>query len=170
MSLHHSTASSTTSSLQEFSFSSSSGTDTPPSLPSSPSLPAIEDPTPAFTISEALDGSTILVTGAAGFVGSAILFRLLCDPALNGIKKVVAVVRGKTVEEATARLSNRLTSQDRLVVVNGDCGKFDFGLEGKLRDEIHGANIVIHAAGDTRFTLPLSQAMASIVRKPSASQ
>ena len=132
---------------------------------SAPSTPSVEDATPLFTIPEALLGSTILVTGAAGFVGSALLYRLLCDPALNGIKKVIAVVRGKTVEEATARLPSALTSQPRLVVVNGDCGQFDFGLEGKLRDEIHGANIVIHAAGDTRFTLPLAQAMSSIVRK-----
>ena len=132
---------------------------------SAPSTPSVDDATPLFTIPEALLGSTILVTGAAGFVGSALLYRLLCDPALNGIKKVIAVVRGKTVEEATARLPSALTSQPRLVVVNGDCGQFDFGLEGKLRDEIHGANIVIHAAGDTRFTLPLAQAMSSIVRK-----
>lgn len=35
------------------------------------------------TIQDILNDSRILITGAAGFVGAALLHHLLCDPTLN---------------------------------------------------------------------------------------
>lgn len=55
------------------------------------------------TIQDVLNGSRILITGAAGFVGAALLHRLLGDESFN-VKQVVAIVRGKTPEDALKRL------------------------------------------------------------------
>ncbi|PWN46660.1 hypothetical protein IE53DRAFT_391171 [Violaceomyces palustris] len=125
------------------------------------------------TVTQALNGTTILVTGAAGFVGTALLFRLLCDPKFSGIKKVIALIRGETVEKATKRLPQTLQpftlpdqngegSEARLVVLTGDCGRPNFGLKGQDLEQALKTDIVIHAAGDTRFTLPLQDAIGSI--------
>ena len=38
----------------------------------------------------------LLVIGTPGFVSSALLYCLLCNPALNGMKKVIAVIQFKT--------------------------------------------------------------------------
>lgn len=125
---------------------------------------------------DALNGTIILITGAAGFIGVALVQRLLLDPKFSGINQVICIIRGDTIESATARLPEslqRLTvikddeteekKVARLVVLNGDCGKPDLGLSGNELKTALKAQIVIHAAGDTRFTLPLSDAMGSIV-------
>lgn len=128
-------------------------------------------------IAEALNDTTILITGAAGFVGVALVQRLLLDPQFEGINQVICIIRGDSVESATLRLPESLqrlaksTSEKndnqatppRLIVLNGDCSRPDFGLQGDQLNAAMKANIVIHAAGDTRFTLPLKDAMASIV-------
>ncbi|KAJ1036287.1 hypothetical protein NDA18_000152 [Ustilago nuda] len=68
--------------------------------------------------------------------GAALLHRLLCESTLK-IKQVVAIVRGKT-DEASKRLANK-----------------DSRKVGKTET-------VIHCAGDTRFTLSISQAFESM--------
>ena len=123
------------------------------------------------TVQEVLSGSRILITGAAGFVGAALCHRLLSDPSFN-VKQVVAIVRGKTEQDALKRLPKSIhhlvepqegREVPQLVVVNGDCTRPNFGLDDDDFEKVRRTEIVIHCAGDTRFTLPVTQAFQSMV-------
>ncbi|GAC93613.1 NRPS-like enzyme [Pseudozyma hubeiensis SY62] len=122
------------------------------------------------TIQDVLKGSRILITGAAGFVGAALLHRLLGDDSFD-VKQVVAIVRGKTSEDALKRLPKSVHHHaqpasegalPKLVIVNGDCARPNFGLNEQDFEKVRKTEIVIHCAGDTRFTLPISKAFESM--------
>lgn len=124
-------------------------------------------------VGTALQDATILLTGAVGFCGTALLFRLLEDPVFrSSVKQVLALVRGDTLEKAVARLPRPLQKWTRpdesdalpkLVVLNGDCSKIGLGLSSEQAEVARRADIVIHAAGDTRFNLSQADAIACIV-------
>ncbi|CDS82027.1 uncharacterized protein SPSC_00209 [Sporisorium scitamineum] len=122
------------------------------------------------TIQDVLDGSRILITGAAGFVGAALLHRLLGDASFN-VKQVVAIVRGKTPEDALKRLPKAVHHHakpesegalPKLVVITGDCARPNFGLNEQDLEQVRKTEIVIHCAGDTRFTLPITKAFEAM--------
>lgn len=124
-----------------------------------------------------------MITGAAGLVGSQLLHRLLSPPFSDVIKQVIAIIRGKSVEEATDRLpdtlrqytlteessaKNQSCSQVKLVILNGDCSKPSLGLSDEQLKVAQRAAIVINAAADTRFMRPLADALSGVVRISSA--
>ncbi|KAH8883077.1 hypothetical protein GQ53DRAFT_664826 [Thozetella sp. PMI_491] len=125
-------------------------------------------------VTDALHDSTILLTGATGFVGTAMLFRLLHDPPFRtSIKRVLALVRADNLEAAIARLPCALQSfahpdpaqpgtAPKLVVLQGDCSRVKLGLTGEQARIAQEADIVIHAAGDTRFKLSWEDAIEAI--------
>ena len=126
-------------------------------------------------IPAALHGSTILITGAAGLVGTQLLYRLLCDSGFStSIDRVIAIIRGTTAEDALKRLPTALRvfarphsqaiSGPKLIVLNGDCARPDFGLDPAQQGVARQADIVINAAADTRFMLPLADAISGVVR------
>jgi thioester reductase-like protein len=93
--------------------------------------------------------STVLVTGATGFIGREIVRRLLRDG-----RHVVALARARAGQSAVNRVRTAIggvPSEGRLTVVAADLTRLDAAAWANvawLRDNIA---TVIHCAGDTRF-------------------
>lgn len=112
-----------------------------------------------------LGGSTILLTGATGFVGGQLLARLL---ARDG-RPIVCLVRAPS-EAAAARRGDetlaRLVPRDRLAEAHGrvtwrrgDVERADLGLDADVRRTLaREVAEIIHCAATTRFDLPLAEA------------
>lgn len=107
-------------------------------------------------------GEAILLTGATGFVGMAVLARLLED----GDRDVVALVRAGSPAQANARLNAVLGSvcdaperhRGRVRAVCGDLTAPDLGL-GRDREWVaEEVGEIIHGAASVAFDLPLAEA------------
>src|SRR5687768_1419251 len=101
---------------------------------------------------------TILVTGATGLIGHAVLRHLLATP--GAVRHAHALVRDPRVWSAIASsLPNRgqLTS-----AVMGDITRPGLGLDAAVRAElVRTATMVIHCAADTSFSQTLEHARAT---------
>ena len=114
-------------------------------------------------IAEALDGKRVLITGTTGFLGTAILERLL--RAVPGCEVVLLVRPGRrtTAAQRVAREVLRNDAFDRLradlgtevykamtdrrvSVVGGDVGTDGLGLDDAGRDALASCDVVIHSA------------------------
>jgi nucleoside-diphosphate-sugar epimerase len=123
-------------------------------------------------------GQTILVTGATGALGPHLLAELLRDPANE---RVLAVLRPNQLSDrrihelqvAVERLlaeglgglgtvpskkpEGTVPTLHRLSLVGGDVSKPGLGLERCDPALLAKVDVVVHAAGDTRFAAPLIQ-------------
>ncbi len=102
---------------------------------------------------------TVLLTGATGHVGTALLPRLLADPDT----RVLALVRAKDdahLAERRDTLRARLPDgADRLDVVRGDVSAPGLGLSLADRDRVDAeATSLIHSAASVRFDMPQDKA------------
>ncbi|KAM0749939.1 hypothetical protein T439DRAFT_357452 [Meredithblackwellia eburnea MCA 4105] len=137
----------------------------------SPSQEAIDTESCTLpSIADVLKDQTLLITGGAGFVGTALLYRLVASDL--SVRRVYTVIRG---ENPISRLpvdlhpfvAKRLpdgtwSTEEPIVILPGDCFLPDFGLGPKDAKLLREIQIVIHTAGDTRFSLPLAQAVHAI--------
>ncbi len=107
----------------------------------------------------------ILLTGATGFVGMAVLARLLEGTD----ERVLALVRADTQDEADARLDSVLGSlfedsryyADRVEAVAGDLTLPWLGLDLEQRERIAAdVDEIIHGAASVAFDLPLAESRA----------
>ncbi|MGB9936641.1 MAG: SDR family oxidoreductase [Methanobacterium sp.] len=96
---------------------------------------------------------SILLTGANGFLGTQIAFRLLKDSG----DKIIVLIRGKTKEDAINRLRRswwefpELTKEisDKIKVLHGDITQNNLGLEKEeYRELSRTITHVIHSAAD----------------------
>jgi phosphoserine phosphatase/nucleoside-diphosphate-sugar epimerase len=126
-------------------------------------------------IAEALSGRRVAVTGATGFLGTALVERLL--RAVPGCHVVVLVRPGTRTpahervrreilrNDAFARLREELggafdaTIAERLTVVAGDVGVDGLALDEAGRDALAACDVVIHSAATVSFDSPLDAAV-----------
>ncbi len=136
-----------------------------------------------FVIADALDGVRIAVTGATGFLGTALVERLLrsvpgCELALivrSGRRTVAAerVKREILRNDAFDRLREELGSPGfdemvsrRIHVIDGDMSRDGLGLDEAGRALFATCQVVVHSAAAVSFDSPLDSAVETNLLGP----
>ncbi|KAJ5774024.1 hypothetical protein N7457_008920, partial [Penicillium paradoxum] len=114
------------------------------------------------------EGKSLFVTGGSGFLGTAIVHRLLTSTSTlriyllcrGGIDKL----RARWMEWLPASSVESFCSSNRLIVFDGDILLPDLGLSEEILDIIRdNASTIIHAASSINLRSPLSKLFGSIV-------
>lgn len=117
-----------------------------------------------------LAGATVLVTGASGFVGKAVLGTLAreaegarvrvllraSDEAGARRRLIEEVLGADPFREGAARVE-RMLAERRIEAICGDLG--DDGLAAGAREQLRGVDTVIHCAASVSFEEPLDAAL-----------
>jgi fatty acyl-CoA reductase len=126
-------------------------------------------------VADALDGRHIFVTGATGFLGTALVERLL--RSVPGCRVTVLVrptrrlgaearaqreiVRNDCFDRLRAELGDRFDAvvAERLAAVGGDVGTDGLGLDTDGLAALADADVVVHSAAAVAFDAPLDTAV-----------
>ncbi len=140
---------------------------------------------PTSPVAEALDGRRLFVTGTTGFLGTALVERLLRGAPGCELVLLVRPGRKRTVEQRAQREIFRNDCFDRLrdelggkeafdelvarrvSVVAGDVGTDGLGLDGAGREALVACDTVIHSAASVSFDSPLDLAVEVNLLGPS---
>jgi len=134
-------------------------------------------------IAEALGGKRLLVTGSTGFLGTALVERLVhsvpgCEIVLlvrPGRRSTAEarvrreVLRNDAFDRVRARLGDGFDDEvaRRITVIGGDVGTDGLGLDDAGRAALASVDIVIHSAATVAFDSPLDSAVEVNLLGPS---
>ena len=119
------------------------------------------------SIREFFDGKTIFITGATGFVGKFLIYKILKD--LN-VSKIYICLRGKRNKSFEQRFQEFKNIElfsflpkdgliDKIIAVEGDVCHENLGMQPEdLERVVNEVNIFYHSAATIRFTEPLKTA------------
>ena len=128
-------------------------------------------------IREQLAGKTIAVTGTTGFLGTALLERLLRSVPDAHVVLLLRAGRRSTVQQRASREIFKNDAFDvlraragggpafdeliaeRITVIAGDVGRDGLGLDDAGREALAGCDLVIHSAATVAFDSPLDGAV-----------
>src|SRR5580658_1767600 len=138
---------------------------------------------PPFSIPAGLAGTRILVTGATGFLGTAVVERLLRSVPDCEVVVLVRPTRRLSAAERTGReivrndCFDRLRAEwgdgfadsvgRRLVSVAGDVSRDGLDLDDEGRRILASCDVVIHSAATVSFDAPLDTAVEVTLLGPS---
>jgi fatty acyl-CoA reductase len=122
------------------------------------------------TVNERLAGQALLLTGASGFLGKAVLAQCLRE--LPDLERIVVVLRAEDDEAAARRLAHEVLSSpafadldaERITALAGDVGAP--GLGRGEPDGLAGIDVVVHCAASVSFEQPLDELLELNARGP----